>query len=183
METLEFLRQEALNLGAFRAEPVDPKQIVTDASFRKICQDNGCGNYGKNYTCPPDAGPVEALMEKLHTFRYGLVYQTVSVLEDSFDFEGMLEAGSRHNRLARKLWDLTEKAGIPNALHLGAGGCRLCETCAKVTGEPCRNPKRAMASLESYGVDVMRLARQAGMRYTNAENTVTYFGLILIQEA
>jgi len=64
-------------------------------------------------------------------------------------------------------------------LHLGAGGCGVCKTCAKRTNEPCRYPKLAMASLEAYGINVSRLAAAAEMKYTNGANTVTYFGAVL----
>ena len=177
---LELLKEQALKLGACRAELADPKQIATDAAFRKICEGNGCGVYGKCYTCPPDCGPIDEMMEKLHGFHSALVYQTVGQLEDSFDFEGMIEAGNWHNCLAQKLRDWAETAGMTGALHLGAGGCRLCAVCAKVTGEPCRNPERALGSLESYGVDVTKLAKQTGMPYTNGSDTVTFFGMILV---
>ncbi len=180
MDTVLALRQEALALGARKAEVVEVRDIVTDASFRALCEANSCGNYGRNYTCPPYAGPIDELMRRLRGYGRALVWQTVSPLEDSFDFEGMLEAGRIHNRLARKLWDLTDGWGV-EALHLGAGGCRLCEKCAAVTGEPCRNPKRAMASLETYGVNVSKLAGLAGMRYINGQNTVTYFGAVFFK--
>lgn len=41
------LREEALALGAFRAELVKVEDISTDASFRSLCASNACGNYGK----------------------------------------------------------------------------------------------------------------------------------------
>ena len=68
-------------------------------------------------------------------------------------------------------------------LHLGAGGCRLCPVCAKRTNEPCRHPQDAMASLETYGVAVSELAASCGMKYINGQNTVTYFGAVLFQDA
>jgi len=110
-----------------------------------------------------------------------LVYQTVGELEDSYDFEGMMEAGERHNKLAQKLWDFTDESGCTEALHLGAGGCRLCSVCGKKTGDPCRFPTRAMGSLEAYGVNVSELAPQAGMKYINGQNTVTYFGAVFMK--
>ncbi|MEG1427664.1 MAG: DUF2284 domain-containing protein, partial [Oscillospiraceae bacterium] len=67
------------------------------------------------------------------------------------------------------------------ALYLGAGGCGLCDTCAIVTGEPCRFPENALASLESYGVSVSELATACGMRYINGANTVTYFGAVFVK--
>ena len=60
------LREEALALGAFRAELVRVEDISTDASFRSLCASNACGNYGKNYMCPPDVGSIEELMKALH---------------------------------------------------------------------------------------------------------------------
>ena len=65
------------------------------------------------------------------------------------------------------------------SLFLCAGGCRICEVCAKKTGEPCRHPELAMPSLEAYGVNVSKLATAAGMKYINGQNTVTYFSGVL----
>lgn len=178
MFLLERLRGYALESGAHRAEIIPVSAISMEPSFAKLCQSNACGNYGRNYTCPPDAGSIEDLMASLRNYDYALVYQTVSSLLDSYDFEGMMEAGNRHNRIAQKLWDMTDALERKDVLHLGAGGCRLCSVCAKITDEPCRHPKRAMKSLEAYGVNVTLLAQRAGMRYINGQNTVTYFGVV-----
>ena len=89
-ELMRALREEALALGAFRAELVKVEDISTDASFRSLCASNACGNYGKNYMCPPDIGSIEELMQELRTYETALVYQTVGCLEDSYDFEGMM---------------------------------------------------------------------------------------------
>ncbi len=200
---MELLRRKALELGAFRAEVLDVSRVSLDASFRSLCESNACGNYGRNYMCPPDAGGIEELMEEIRSYDRLMVYQTVGELEDSYDFEGMMEAGKRHNELAQKLRVFArglceERPGCPesptacpesatacpeepagvNFLHLGAGGCRVCPVCAKVTGEPCRHPDLAMRSLETYGINVSLLAQEAGMRYINGQNTVTYFGAI-----
>lgn len=173
------LTDAALALGAFRASVIPVDDIETDASFRDLCASNACGNYGRNWMCPPDAGDIEVLMADLRTYSYALVYQTVSELEDSYDFEGMMDAGVRHNRLMVALRQRLSEESLSRALHLGAGGCRLCEICAKRTGEPCRHPDLAVASLETYGVNVSRLAPAAGMKYINGQNTVTYFGAVL----
>ena len=169
----------ALSLGAFRASVIPVEAIETDASFRDLCAANVCGNYGRNWMCPPDAGEIHDLMAALRTYAYALVYQTVSELEDSYDFEGMMEAGVALNQLMHRLRDQLNGEGLPRVLHLGAGGCRMCEVCGKRTGEPCRHPDLAVASLETYGVNVSRLAPAAGMKYINGQNTVTYFGAVL----
>lgn len=178
----EAMIARALSLGAKNAAVLPVERIHFDRAFRELCASNACGNYGRCWMCPPDAGDIDVLMAKAKTFSQALVYQTVGTLEDSYDFEGMMEAGQRHNVLAQSLSDAFAQIPFACVLHLGAGGCRVCETCAKRTNEPCRFPDRAMASLETYGVAVSELAQACGMRYINGENTVTYFGAFLFTE-
>ena len=129
--------------------------------------------------CPPDVGEIEALMAQIGNYAYALVYQTVTELEDSFDFEGMVAAKKRTYPLAQSLRAVFAKEKITHVLHLGAGGCGVCKTCAKRTDEPCRFPEKAMPSLEAYGINVSQLAKAADMKYINGQNTVTYFGAVL----
>ena len=178
-KTAEAFKNEILAMGAKNAAVLRVTEISFDKSFRSMCASNVCGNYGKSYMCPPDVGEIGSLIEKAKAYRYAIVYQTIGMLEDSYDFEGMMEAGQRHTALSQKVRDLFEQKGFQNALHLGAGGCRLCPVCGKKTGEPCRYPDRAMSSLEAYGVNVSELATQCNMRYINGTNTVTYFGAAL----
>ena len=178
-ELFDRLSALALSLGAYKASVIPVDAVETDAAFRDMCAANACGNYGRNWMCPPDAGDIHDLMAALRTYSFVLVYQTVSALEDSYDFEGMMEAGVAHNKLMITLRDRMSAENLPRVLHLGAGGCRMCEVCAKRTGEPCRHPDLAVASLETYGINVSKLAVSAGMKYINGRDTVTYFGAVL----
>ena len=175
----EKMTAEALSLGAFRAAVIQAESIVVDSAFRAMCESNACGMYGKCYMCPPDVGDIDRLMGEIGEYKYALVYQTVSKLEDSFDFEGMVDAKSKTYPLAQSLRKIFADLNVKKVLHLGAGGCGVCKVCAKRTGEPCRAPERAMPSLEAYGINVSELARTAGMKYINGQNTVTYFGAVL----
>lgn len=179
MKIFDKLIAEAISLGAFKASVISAELIETDRVFRDICTSNGCGMYGKCYMCPPDCGDIDELMAELGNYRYVLVYQTVYELEDSFDFEGMVEAKKMFRPIAQRLRDVFSDMGIESVLHLGAGGCGVCRVCAKRTGEPCRFPEKAMPSLEAYGINVSRLAAASGMKYINGQNTVTYFGAVL----
>lgn len=138
----ERLKEEIIGLGAKAAALIAVEEISFDTAFRSMCASNACGNYGRSYMCPPDIGEIEALIAEAKGYTYAIVYQTVGLLEDSYDFEGMMEAGQRHNDLAQKVRELFEKSCREKALHLGAGGCRLCPVCGKKTGEPCRFPER-----------------------------------------
>lgn len=176
------LIQKALELGAYKASVISTKDIVLDRAFRAMCESNACGVYGKCYMCPPDVGDIDELMAQIANYNHALVYQTVAELEDSFDFEGMTEAKKRTYPLAQSLREFFADMGVTKVLHLGAGGCGVCEACAKRISERCRSPEKAMPSLEAYGVNVFELAKAAGMKYINGQDTVTYFGAVLFSE-
>lgn len=182
MEDLELLRHFILDAGAFRAGVVDVDTIPFEPEFRKLCESNACGMYGKSWMCPPDIGPVEELIAQARQFRQALVFQTVNALEDSYDFEGMLAAGGEMNRLMASVRQKLTELDIRRHLLLGAGGCRVCPHCAKASGQPYRHPERALSSLEAYGVNVSVLAPIAGMKYINGPDTVTFFGAVLLGE-
>ncbi len=175
----EHLIQTLLEWGAHRAGLVEVERIEFEPEFRKMCEANACGMYGRSWMCPPSVGPVDELIAKAKTYRWALVYQTVDDLEDSYDFEGMMAAGKRMNALTQRVRSELADTFGPDALHLGAGGCRVCEVCAKREDKPCRFPEKALASLETYGMNVSKLAELAGMKYINGQNTVTYFGAVL----
>jgi predicted metal-binding protein len=157
---------------------IDVDQIRFDLEFRTLCEKNSCGYYGACWTCPPDAGTIEELIQKVKRYRHALVFQTVSALEDSFDIDGMHEASVNHNRLVQRVRDAA-KAEHPDCFVLGAGACGICAVCSKRENQPCRFPDKAITSLEACGVDVSHLAKRAGMRYINGVNPVTYFGMVL----
>lgn len=173
------LKQAAEALGFDHAEVVEVARVRFEPAFRKACADNMCGKYGRCWTCPPDVGEIEALIAQAKGYRWMLVFQSIGQLEDSYDFEGMMAAGKRHNDLTRLLRARLGPAFGASFLPLGAGGCSLCEACTKPEDLPCRHPEEAIGSLEAYGVAVSELAGICGMKYINGTNTVTYFGAFL----
>lgn len=178
---VQTLVQIALDCGARGAQYLPGSAVVTDPVFRKICEGNACGKFGRCYMCPPDIGPVEELMAQVKSYAHGILYQTIGTLEDSFDFEGMMEAGQNHNLCSQRIREKLESI-LPEHLHLTGGGCHLCERCAKLDDAPCRYPDKALTSLEGCGIDVYRTSQATTLKYINGENTVTYFGIILFNE-
>ena len=178
----EQLIQAALDCGADKAVLINTESIVLNPEFRSMCEANQCGMYGRCYVCPPDVGPIEDLMSRIRKYEKGMLYQIICPLEDSFDLEGMVEAKQRLTGVSQRLLNAIRSVPGERTLHLAGGACGLCEKCGKETGEPCRHPDRALASLESYGVDVYNTAKNAGLKYTNGPNTVTYFGMVLYSE-
>ena len=162
--------------------PIETRDIRFDPAFRADCERNACGYYGACWMCPPDVGDLDTLMARAKSFEHAIVFQTVEQIADSFDIEGMHRAAKAHNHLIRRLKRAAERDGI-DCMLLGAGACGGCNTCARVSGEPCRHPGRAVVSLEAAGVDVVELAKKSGLPYLNGTNTVTYFGLLLLHDA
>lgn len=172
----------AKSIGFTNAEWVDASQIVCDRRFREQCAANACGVYGKCWMCPPDIGDIDELISQVKSYKRGLLYQSIFTLEDSFDFEGMQEGGREQSRRSRLLDDALRSEGYEGYLHLSKGGCGVCSPCAKVKGEPCRFPDRALSSLEAYGINVSATVKSTSMKYINGVNTVTYFGIVLFSE-
>lgn len=176
------LIREAVARGAAGAAVICGSQVVLSDSFRKICESNQCGSYGRCWMCPPCIGPIDALMARVRSYSRALVYQTVSPIADSYDVEGMFEAAAGHARVSLQVAQGVGKLLKPGFLHLSCGGCHLCRTCAKCSNEPCRFPEQALSSLEGYGVDVYQTVRSTPLKYVNGQNTVTYFGMIFFSE-
>lgn len=178
----DLLIAAALSAGADKAVCVSGEQIVCSESFRKICENNQCGCYGKCWMCPPEIGEISDLIARVRTYPRGLLYQTIGTLEDSFDIEGMFAAGKHHAKVSGNLQKQLPELLKGTFLHLGCGGCHLCERCAKRDGQPCRHPEYALPAMEGYGIDVYNTTRTTHLNYINGTNTVTYFGLVLFSE-
>ena len=180
-EKVNVLIQTAKEAGASGAVYLDAANVVLDPQFREICRSNSCGLYGKCYSCPPDLGDLEELMNRIRQYPHAMLYQTIAPLEDSFDFEGMMEAGAAHSRLSSRIHQQLKSILQQEYFHLSTG-CRLCETCAKEDGLPCRHPELVLGAMEGCGVDVYQTVKDTELKYINGVNTVTYFGLILFTE-
>ena len=157
--TEEALLALAGELGFDRAAVVNTEDIVFAPSFRKFCEDNLCGKYGANYTCPPDCGTAQEMRQRVQAYGRALVLQSKWEI-DSADSEEIQAAKARHNRQTRELID---RCG--GGLMVGASGCNLCETCLCTTGEPCRFPDLRFSCMSAYCIHVAELARLCGMEY------------------
>lgn len=165
-------------LGFDNVKKISTELLPFQPSLIELCEMNTCGNYGKNYKCPPYVGKTEELIKEAKKYKKALVFQKIYSIEDSFDIEGMTFANNDFSRCVQQINNFCKEI-LEAYLVLGAGGCRLCKVCGVITNEPCRFPSDAVASLESYGIFVSELATVCEMKYINGVNTVTYFGAVL----
>jgi predicted metal-binding protein len=153
------------------------------AEVRELCKRNACGNYGKNWVCPPAVAPLDELKKRFEPFDHFLLVCGIYQVQDSFDWDGMMEGMGRFKRSLQALKKALEKDASPDELLvLGAGACSLCRTCTYMDGEPCRNPEDSIISMEACGIDVMELMKDQGMTYYNGPKTVTYVGGVFFRE-
>lgn len=157
----------------------DVESISFSDQVRKYCEMNSCGKYGKNWSCPPGVGPLFTLSEQARQYQKGLVIQTVHTIKNSFDFKGMMAAKEEHDAVLRTVYQHAKDSGLGESLLLGAGHCDICSTCTYIEDQPCRFPEKAIASLEAYGIDVVKLAKDCGIPYHHGSGTVSYVGMIL----
>lgn len=180
MVDLNQLVEKAKECGAAAASPIKTSEIQFSEEFRRLCEQNSCGKYGKNWMCPPAIETFEEVKAKVLAFSQGVVFQTVSKIEDSFDFEGMVKAEEVHDKIFRNIWaSIRSQTGGDDVLALSVGDCKVCKQCTYPDGEECRYPDQAAASVEAHCIDVNALVTACNIPYINGPNTVSYVGLFL----
>ncbi len=148
---LEQIRRLILEMGAHRAGVVAVEDIDFQLDFRKLCESNACGMYGRSWMCPPLVGEVDQLIASLKRWRWAVVYQTVDTLEDSYDFEGMMAAGEKMNRLTARIRRELAQRGAAPVLLLGAGGCRCAGGAPSWTAGPAGTRSRPSPAWRPMG--------------------------------
>ncbi|MBQ4110035.1 MAG: DUF2284 domain-containing protein [Clostridia bacterium] len=171
--------EKITGLGFDNVKKIPVSQIPFEPSLISLCEMNTCGNYKRCYTCPPYVGKTEELVAKAKSYDEIIVFQKIYRLEDSFDIEGMSNGMKDFKKLVEDVSEICRK-NLDNYILLSAGGCRVCERCGAIDNIPCRFPDKAYPSLESYSIQVSSLAKECGINYINGQNTVTYFGGILV---
>jgi predicted metal-binding protein len=168
------------NYGFHEYKKFDLNLITIDQAVRDLCEQNTCGQYNRNHICPPAIKGIEEWQEEIFSYTNGVLVSKVYPTQGGFDFKAWFE-GIRdfQETLGRLKEDVEAQFPERKFLFLGAGGCFLCDRCTYPEGKPCRFPDKTFPSLEACGIDVVRLSRDAGVRYNNGKNTITLIGGIL----
>ena len=167
---------QAKAMGFEEAVPLDPQSLIAREDVRAMCVEDKCGAYNKNWTCPPAIGTVEECQEKMRRYKRGILLQTVGQMTKAVDTRCYRETEQRHINNFYALAEAIRKVH-PDALCLGAGGCRVCKVCA--CPEPCRFPGKAVSSMEGYGLFVAQVCRDANIAYHHGDRTITYTACVL----
>lgn len=91
----EELKNLALESGFTHAAPLDTATIELKQDVRDMCA-QGCQQYAKRWSCPPGCGTLDQLRGSIYCYKEGILVQTVTKLEDEFDWDGMMKAQNLH---------------------------------------------------------------------------------------
>ena len=176
MELLKLAEREG-----FRAAIIPADDVPVDGSFRKFCEDNLCGKYNANYSCPPSCGTVEQVHQRLFAEEKALVLQTIHEIGSYENKPAILESKKNLNIAVLHLTEKLRRLGL-SCFCLGYGGCPLCNPCKQVEGEPCAFPEKRISCMSAYCIDVGKLANKCGLEFAWVPEKLFLFGMIAFHE-
>lgn len=171
------IQAAAMAAGFYETGMVEISTLEFDPQIRKICEGNSCRGYNTSWACPPAVGTLEECRERCAQYSHMMLLTGRFEIQSSFDFQGMMDSMAGFKDLVDRLDERLKPMGFPYLL-LSNEGCGRCSKCTWPDA-PCRFPEKLHHSIEGYGFLVTRLAKQAGVRYNNGPNTITYFGAVL----
>lgn len=173
----EELQKKGKEAGFTHVAILQVSTIELLPEVRDMCAQ--CGQYGKRWTCPPACGTLKEYKEQLSKWTRGILVQTVGVLEDVLDGEGMIETQKKHKETFRKFTEyLYDTYG--KVMPIGTGTCELCKQCT-YPDSPCRFPDKAISSMEALGMVVSQVCKANHLPYYYGECTIAYTGCYLLE--
>ena len=179
MTDLELIQMAEGN--GFRAASISAKDIPVDGSFRKFCEDNLCGKYNANYSCPPGCGTVEEVHLRLHSADTALVLQSIHEIGGYENKEAILKSKKNLNLMILRMTEDLRQNGA-DCFCLGYGGCPLCDPCKQVEGETCAFPEKRISCMSAYCIDVAKLAGRCGLEFAWIPEKLFLFGMIVFNK-
>jgi len=173
------LKKAAQTAGFEEVALLRADSICLHQEVRDMCASGKCSQYGHNWTCPPHTGSLEECSARIAAYNRGILVQTVQPIEDCFDGEGMMEAERLHKERFHALQDVLSGM-YPGLLAISAGCCTRCKACT-CPHEPCRFPEKKVSSMEAYGMLVLEVCSNNGMKYYYGSDKIAYTSCFLLE--
>lgn len=173
-ELRELAKKEGFNAVAV----IPTADIVVKPEFRRFCEENRCGKYGANYSCPPDCGTVGEVYNKLLSKSSAMVLQMVYDIKGYDDKENIQKARSSFNYAVLNVMDKIREKGY-NGFPLGYNGCPLCSPCKRTLNQPCAFPEDKISCISAYCIDVAELANSCEFEFLWSQDKLYLFGMVL----
>jgi len=138
----------AKEMGAANAVRFDIGDIVFDPRVALKCI-FGCGDYGRNHTCPYQKSPLnmKEYEEIFGRYAWGLII------------------GCKDKHVSQKISFEIERACFMDGHYFAfsLSDCGLCKECSKIKDEPCRIPQKARPAFHAVGIDVFKTVHKFGL--------------------
>lgn len=144
---------------------IQPEQIVVAQWVRMKCL-FGCGEYGRNASCPPHVPPVSDCERFFRDYTAAAVFHFVTAADSP---QAHQEWTRKTNRELLKLERAVFLSGYQKAFLLLVEPCNLCANCSGERGT-CHNPRSARPTVEAFGMDVYATVRNVGYPIKVLEN-------------
>jgi predicted metal-binding protein len=134
---------------------IKPENIVVSQWVRIKCM-FGCGEYGRNASCPPNVPSVSECQQFFDEYSTAVVFRfekTVDQPEDRFAWTKKI------NQALLQLEKEVFLSGYQKAFLLFMDTCYICADCSGKR-EECKNPRSARPTPEAMAVDVFSTVRQ-----------------------
>ena len=171
MDDMKILETLSEVEGVYGCAFVDTKDLVFNPGFRKLCEEDSCGNYDVNYSCPPYCGTPEDMQAKVMQYRRVLVMQTAWDVDSVLNASETKEAKKKHNGISFTVLE-----------RLGELGIECKKTCMQMIGRPCPRDYKVYSCLSAYCLDVTKLAEAAGLECWAGEKRVLYFSVFMYEK-
>jgi len=179
MGTYNELEKTAKDCGFTHYAQLDISTLEFMQEIRDMCNNKQCKSYNKSWSCPPACASLEEMRERVKSFKIGILVQTVGELEDSMDWDGIMETGAQHKINFGKMREELSKKH-PFLLAMGAGECKLCETCT-YPDKPCRYPDKMEVSMEAYGLFVSKVCTDNNLDYNYGQEKISFTSCFLVK--
>jgi predicted metal-binding protein len=113
-----------------------------------------CKRYNNSTQCPPNIPSLDYYKELLPTYKNGIIIYERFEISGDWKEQGRSSSLEIHNYLLEKRTHFLNE-GHYYSIILGAGSCKLCQTCVY----PCKHPDKAIVPIEGCGIDVVALMR------------------------
>ena len=135
--------------------------LVIRPEFRKLCEENTCGNYNVAEGCPPLCGELEDMLARMNRYEHALILKTKTPCNPYYDRKEQNEIQARQNKLTLVLHDLIKQDGVEDMLVMTAG------------------PYGHFSCLSAYCIHAQKMADHVGMTCWKKDGHARYFSLIL----
>lgn len=162
---------KALELGATKAKIVNAADIAVDERVVLKCEVPRCFGYGVCANCPPHSMKPAQLREYLAKYQHAVFFIKETppevIVRDKTTIKERVAAYQNVYKIVTEVESMAFYDGHYFAFGFGAGSCRhtfcgLEDECLALQGKKCRFALRARPSMEAVGIDVYKMATQAG---------------------